>query len=166
MDQLLQVPLTLTTNKAGLTAGTTTTYSITANPLLYAIRGKAFSKATVTNGATPTTDANSGLAFKAQAIGTGSVYVFGYDASGNVKVSQGSIENLDPTGAFFAAPLLPDVVDTMCPFGYLLVRLAPATATTPAVAPWTFGTNNLSGVTGVTYTFVDVMTLPDRPQVL
>jgi hypothetical protein len=30
---------------------------------------------------------------------------------------------------------------------------------------WTFGTNNLSGVTGMTYTFVSVSTLPDRPQV-
>ena len=81
MDQLLQAPLTMTVVKAGLTAGTTTTYSTTANPVLYCIRGKAYTKATVTNGATPTTDANSGLAFKAQAIGTGSVYVFGYDSA-------------------------------------------------------------------------------------
>ena len=166
MDQLLQAPLTMTVVKAGLTAGTTTTYSTTANPVLYCIRGKAYTKATVTNGATPTTDANSGLAFKAQAIGTGSVYVFGYDSAGNTKVAQGSIETLDPAGAFYTAPLMPDVVDTMCPIGYLLVRLAPATATTPAVAAWTFGSNNLSSVTGVTYTFVDLMTMVDRPQIL
>ena len=46
----------------------------------------------------------------------------------------------------------------------LLVRLAPSTATTPAVATWTFGTNNQSSVTGVTYARQDVFTLPDRPQ--
>lgn len=165
MDQLLQVPLTMTTKKAGLVAGTTTTYSITANPLEYCIRGKFYTKATVTNGATPVVDAQDGLAFTAQQIGQGSVYVFGYDAAGTVRVAQGSIETLDPTGAFYTAPLMPDVVDTMCPFGYLLVRLAPATATTPAVAPWTFGSSNLSAVTGVTYAFQDLATLVDRPQV-
>ena len=47
-----------------------------------------------------------------------------------------------------------------CPIGYIIVKLGP-----DAVATWTFGTNNLSSVTGVTYTFVDIATLPDRPQV-
>lgn len=163
MDQLTQTPLTMATTVAGLAAGTTTTFT-TANTTLYSIRGKAYSKAAVTDSATPTTDATTGAAFVAQAIGTGCVYVFGWDSSGAVKVSQGSQVTLDPTGAFLTLPQFPAIPDTVCPFGYLLVRLAPSTATTPAVATWTFGTNNQSSVTGVTYARRDVFTLPDRPQ--
>ena len=121
-------------------------------------------KAAVTNAATPTTDAVTGAAFVPVPIGGGSVFVFGYDSGGNIKVAQGSIVTLDATGAFNILPQFPIVPDTVCPFGYQLIQAAPATATTPAVATWTFGTNNNSSVTGVTYTMVDVMTLPDRPQ--
>jgi len=156
----------MTTMKAALAAGTTTTYSTTGTTL-FCIKGKAYSKGAVTNGATPTTDFFDGLAFTAQtypansaSVGTGSVYVFGYDSGGTIRVCQGSIEQLDISGNFVIAPQFPPIPDTMCPFGYLLVRLGPT-----AVANWTFGTNNLSSVTGVTYTFVDVMTLPDRPQI-
>ena len=163
MDALQQIPLTMCTMKATLAAGTTTTYSTTGTTL-FCIKGKAYSKGAVTNGATPTTDATTGAAFVAQAIGTGSVYVYGFDKDGTIKVSQGTIVTLDADGGFVDLPKFPAIPDTVCPFAYELIRLAPATATTPAVATWTFGTNNQASVTGVTYARCDVMTLPDRPQ--
>lgn len=164
MNDLSNLTQTFVTTKAGLAAGTTTTYT-TANTTLYAIKGKAFSKAAVTNGATPVVDVVDGLAFTAQPIGTGSVYVLGFDSAGTIRVAQGSIETLDITGAFVRAPQFPAPADSFAPFGYIVVRAAPATAAVPAVATWTFGTNNLSAVTGVTYSFTDVMMLPDRPQI-
>lgn len=149
------------TTKAGLTAGTTTTYT-TANTVQYSIGGKSYSKTAVTNGATPTTDATSGAAFALRPVAAnfGSVYVFGFDASGNVKVSQGDIKALDVSGAFIDAPQFPIAPDNVAPFGYLIVK-AGSTASS-----WTFGTSNLAGPpTGVTLTFVDVLTLPARPQI-
>ncbi len=164
MNDLTQITQTFVSTKAGLSAGTTTTYT-TANTVQYAIKGKAFSKAAVTNGATPVVDVAFNAAFKPQPIGTGSVYVLGFDAAGTLRVTQGSIETLDITGAFVRAPQFPSPVDAYAPFAYMVVRAAPATAAVPAVATWTFGTNNNSGVTGVTITFTDIMVLPDRPQI-
>lgn len=164
MDNLSFIPLTLCTMKAALAAGTTTTYSTTGTTL-YCIKGRAYSKAAVTNGATPTTDAVTGVAFlplsfpaSASVGGQGSVFVFGYDSGGTIRVCQGKVETLDSTGNFINTPQFPGIPDTICPFGWLVVRLGPT-----AVANWTFGTNNLSSVTGVTYSFSDCMTLPDRP---
>lgn len=164
MDNLQAAPGTFCTSKAGLAAGTTNTYS-TTGVTLYCIRGKAYSAAAATNAATPTTDANTGLAFPAQTIGTGSVYVYCYNAAGAVRVVQGSVVALDSSGVFAIAPQFPVIPDNACAFGYKLVQLAPATATVPAVATWTFGVNNQAAVTGVTYQRQDLMTIPDRPQI-
>jgi hypothetical protein len=160
MDNLSLGPLTQALNKAGFAAGTTTTYSITANPLIFSIKGKEYTKATVTNGATPTTDFNTGLAFLPLVANQGSVFVFAYDSAGNVRAMQGQIQALDVAGNFILAPQFPAIPDGVCPFGYLVVRGA-----SNLVGTWTLGANNLSGVTGMTYAFVDLNTLPDRPQV-
>lgn len=157
MDNLAQIPLTLCTMKAGLAAGTTTTYSTTGTTL-YCIKGRAYSKGAVTNGATPTTDAATGVAFLPVAANQGSVFVFCYDSGGNIKVVQGQVQALDVGGKFVLTPQFPGIPDTLCPFGWLV-----ATAGSTAVGNWVFGTNNLSGVTGLTYSFSDCMTLPDRP---
>jgi len=164
MNDLSNLTQSFVTNKAGLAAGTTTTYSTTAAPLQYCIKGKAYTKTAVTNGATPTTDVVDGLAFTPQAIGQASVYVFCFNAAGTIGVAQGGIETQDVTGNLVRPPQFPIIPDGYVPFGYMLVRLAPSTAVTPAVAAWQFGVNNNSGVTGVTYAFDDVMMLPDRPQ--
>lgn len=159
MDYLTQVPVTQATTKAGLTAGTTTTYT-TANTVQYAIKGKAYSKTAVTNGATPTTDGTTGAAFAPVAANNGCAFVFGFDASGNIKVSQGGIQALDVAGNFIIAPQFPNIPDNVCPFGYLITKVGNSGAT------WTLGSSNLAGPpTGVTHTFVDVQTLTDRPQV-
>ena len=159
MDALSQVPLTMTTTKAGIAAGTTTTLT-TANTVLYCLKGKAYTKAAASNAATPTTDATTAAAFVALSANQGTVVVVGYDSSGNLKASQGTVQALDTSGAFILAPQFPIVPDTVCPFGYIVLKAGSTLSGT-----WTFGSSNLSSVTGMTYTFVDVMTLADRPQV-
>jgi len=160
MDNLNLYSLTGATSKAGASAGTTTTLT-TANTVLYAIKGKAYSKAAASNAATPTTDFNSGLAFSAIPVNFGSVFVLGYDAAGTLRVVKGTTEALDVQGNFINAPQMPVVSDLVCPFAYLVTKVG------STGAAWTFGSSNLAGPpTGVTHTFVDVMLgLPDRPQV-
>jgi len=169
MDALTQIPLTMAVNIAGLVAGTTSTIT-TANTVPYCIRGKGYSKAATANIVTPTTDAATGLAFTAIPAGTstaayGCVFVVGFDAAGAIKVCQGHIQATDlaASGAntkFIIAPQFPPIPDTMCPFGYVIVKVG------TSGAAWTFGTSNLTGPPANTsITYVDCFTLPDRPQV-
>lgn len=158
MDYLASTPLTMATTKAGLIAGTTTTL-VTSVLVNYAIRGKAYSKAIMSNVATPTTDYATGAAFTPLAASQGCVFLIGLDHSGNVKVVQGSIQALDSNNNFITAPSFGPVVDDFCPIGYLVaVNASNGSA-------WTFGSTNWSGVTGFTGTFVDIMNMPDRPQI-
>lgn len=158
MEELLMRGLKMCVSKATLAAGTTTTYSTTGTTL-YCIDGKAYSKGAVTNGATPTTDANTGEAFTPVKKNEGSVFVFGFNPAGDVKVMQGTIRALDAGGQFTESPEFPVIPADVCPFGYLVIKCG-ATASN-----WTFGTSNQAGATGVTYARQDVMTLPKRPQV-
>ncbi len=159
MDYQAQVPITMAANKAGLAAGTTTTLT-SANQVDYSIKGKAYRKAAATNEATPTTDANSGSTFTAVGVSKGSVFTICRDSSGNLKVVQGTIVDLDSSGAFIQAPQFGPVPDTLCPYGYIVVKVG------STGSAWTFGASNLAGPpTGVTFAFVDCFTLPDRPQV-
>lgn len=157
MEQLELRGITLCLVKATLAAGTTTTYSTTGTTV-YSIQGKAYSKAAVTNGATPTTDVNTGNAFVPVKPNEGSVFVFCYDASGTVRVAQGGVKGLDAGGGFVEAPDFPAIPETVCPFAYLIIQAG------ASASNWTFGTSNQSGATGVTYTRQDVITLPARPQ--
>lgn len=176
MDQQSLIPLTLCLSKVALAAGTTTTISTTGTTT-YGIKGKAYTKAAITNGATPIVDFSTGAAFLPipipatapnLAAGYGSVFTVGLDSTGAVRVIQGTVVPLDTSGNFINAPQFGGLGpqgsgstdNDFCAIGYIVVKLGAT-----AVATWTFGTNNLSGVTGVTYTFVDVITLPDRPQV-
>lgn len=164
MDALQQVPLTLALAKAALAAGTTTTLTIgTTTP--FAIKGKAYSKASASNQATPTTDITTGAAFVAVAPGYGCVFVIGLDSGGNIRVAQGPQQIMDgntagASASFIISPQFPIVPDTVCPIGYLVTKVG-----TSGVA-WAFGSSNLAGPpSNVLHTFVDVVTLPDRPQV-
>lgn len=175
MDLQQFIPVTMNFTKASLAAGTTTTISTTGTTT-FAIKGKFYTKTAITNGATPTTDWATGNAFLPipipntapnLALGYGSVYAVGFDHGGNIRVIQGTIVPLDINGNFINAPQFGafgplgsgSTDNDFCPIGYILVQLG-----STAVATWTFGSSNLSSVTGVTYTFVDVCTLPDRPQ--
>ena len=179
MDQQASIPVTMNFTKATLAAGSTTTISTTGTTT-FAIRGKFYTKTAITNGATPTTDYATGAAFLPIPIpatapnlapGYGSIYSVGFDSGGNIRVIQGTVVPLDASGNFINAPQFGSLGsqgsgnaastnNDFCMIGYIVVKLGAT-----AVATWTFGTNNLSSVTGVTYAFVDVATEPDRPQV-
>lgn len=149
-----------TTTKAGLTgiSGGATTYSTGADAIKFAIDGKAYSKAQVSGGATPTTDGNTGAGITLTA-NNGTVVVWGLNASGTVSVYQGSEESLDSAGDFIVAPQFPRLPDTVAPFAYTIHKAGSTT-----VGTWDFGTDNWNA-TGMTHTVVDVMQLPSRPQV-
>lgn len=150
--------LTMAMMHCALAAGTTTTITSTGT-IHYMIRGKTATKAALSNTATPTTDATTGAAFLPISANQGTVVVIGLDASGNVKASQGEIKALDASGAFVNVPNFPGLPETMCPIGYILLK-----GGSTLVGTFTFGSSNLSSVTGMTYTFVSVGQLPDRPQ--
>lgn len=158
MDNLAVAPLTMATTKAGLAVGTTTTIT-TANASTYCIKGKAYTAAGASNAAAPTTDANTGAAFLPIGLNKAGVFVICLDTSGALKVVQGGIVNCTDAGVLDYAPQFPVVPDNLCPIGYEIVKVI----STGSI--WTFGTSNQASQTGVTKTFVDVMTLPDRPQV-
>lgn len=148
---------------AGLVAGTTSTYTTTATTSCV-IGGKfATQLSAQTNTATPTTDANTGAAFRAQTDNTACCYVFGINAAGAIKVAQGPIESTDvgittTAGAFRSPPQFPTLPDDFCAIGYIIVRTA------PSAADFTFGTSSWTA-TGITAaTAVNVFSLPDRPQ--
>lgn len=160
MDFLSQQSLTGCLMNAALAAGTTSTISTTGTTH-FAIKGKAYSTAAKTNAATPTTDAATGQAFTGITANQGTVVVVGLDSTGAVKAAQGTVTALDSSGAFVVAPQMPYVPDTMCPIGYIVLKAGSTLSGT-----WTFGTSNLSGVSGMTYTFVSVaLGLPERPQI-
>jgi hypothetical protein len=157
MQEITNRGATMCVSKAALAAGTTTTFS-TTGATLYCIEGKAYSVAAKTNAATPTTDANTGEAFIPVTENQGSVFVFGYNAAGDTLVAQGDVKELDAGGQFTELPEFPPIPEDFCPFAYMGIKVADGGTT------WTFGSSNQAGVSGVTYTRQDVMTLPRRPQ--
>ena len=169
MDALQQTPFTLCTTVAGMAAGTTTTLT-TANVQLFSIKGKAYTKAATSNEATPTTDGLTGAAFVAIPAGSataayGCVFVICRNSAGALKVVQGPLQATDlvasgANSSFIVAPQLPAIPDTLCPIGYIVVKVG------TSGSAWTFGTSNLTGPpSNVGIAYVDCMTLPDRPQV-
>jgi hypothetical protein len=158
MDVYAQAPITLCLGNATLVAGTTST--ITNSAVAYTINGKTYSKAGVSNGATPTTDAATGLAFVPLTANKGCTFLIGYNAANVMLVTQGDLVDLSPAGNFMYAPNFGPVPNDFCPVGYEVVK-----AGSTAVGSWTFGTSVQTPLTGMTYTFTNITTLPDRPQV-
>lgn len=143
---------------AVLAAGTTTTFS-TTNIVTGCIGGKSIvAYAAQTNTASPTTDVNTAAAFTAIPVGSCSVFVWGVNAAGTLKVAQGSTELLDASGNFVIAPAFPVLPTDFCPFAYQLVRVG------STGSAWTFGTSNQATLTGVTHARISISTLPDKPQ--
>jgi hypothetical protein len=158
MDVYAQAPITLCLGNATLVAGTTST--ITNSAVSYSLNGKVYNKTAVTNGATPTTDAATGLAFVPVTANKGCVFLIGYSSTGVQLATQGDLVDLSPSGTFMYAPNFGPVPDNFCPVGYEVVK-----AGSTAVGGWTFGTSVQTPLTGMTYTFTNITTLPDRPQV-
>lgn len=150
------------TSTSGWAAGTTTTTSV-ANNTTYCINGKAYTKTAASNAASATTDYATGLAFKPVPANHGSVFVAALDSSGNVKIIQGEVTATDPvTGAFITRPEFPIIPNNVTAIGYTTIKCSAAYVAT--TTGWLWGVHNMSSVTGVTYTFVSCLVLPDRPQ--
>jgi hypothetical protein len=144
-------------SKSALAAALTNTYT-TANATTYAIKGQLYTMAPATGATTPVVDANTGLAFKPLTTNQACVFAFLVNAAGVVSVAQGPIvSNLDLTGGA-AACQFPGYTDDRTPFAYLLAQAGPT-----AVGNWIMGVGNLSAITGMTFTFRDVMDAPAQP---
>lgn len=158
MDQLTQRGANFCTTSGLLTAtGGETVYDTTVT-INYVINGKIATKTAVTDGATPTTDYNTGAAFVALTASEGCVMVWGLISGGTVKVVQGPVVDLDASGNFMVAPQFPAVPDDMVPFAYQVLKAASTAGTI------TFGSSNWNA-TGFTNAIVNVAVLPARPQV-
>lgn len=166
MDTLQQVPLTINLANAGAVAGTTNTFTTTVATTA-AIRGKfATSLGVLTNSATtPTTDANTAVAFPAILPNTCAAVVFGVNAAGTLKAVQGAAIATETgvtttVGAFINAPQFPAMPDDFCPFAYTIVRVAPS-----GTSGFTLGTTSWAASSMSCTTFKNICTLPDRPQI-
>jgi hypothetical protein len=160
MDKLALAGLTAQFGNATLlgVAGTTVNLSVATT---YSIRGKMYSKAASNTEATPTTDINTGAAFLPVNDLKASIFVLCLNSSGALKVAQGKVLDTDAAGNVLGAFEFPAIPDDLCPIGYLTVKASSAYVAT--TTGWLFGTHNTSGVTGITYAFTNVSTLPDRP---
>jgi len=142
-------------------AGTTLNLSVAT---IYSILGKIYNKAISNTEATPALDASTGAAFLPVPKNKGSVFVICLNAAGTLGVVQGKIQDLDASGNFIIPPEFPaNIPDTLCPIAYLVLKAG--TTYVATTTGWQMGAHNTTGVTGVTYTFVDINTLPVKPQI-
>lgn len=142
------------TTKAGLAAGTGTSYTA-ASAILYSLDGEALTLTPGANQAHPATDANTAAAFVGVPINKGCIFIYGVQAAA-VAVVQGPLADLDSAGNFILAPEYPAIPETFVPFGELIIKVAANGST------WTLGSSNSASVTGVTYTRKDLMVLKSR----
>jgi hypothetical protein len=156
--------ITLNLANAGFVAGTTSTYTTTVTTAGL-INGKWITTlGAQTNTASPTTDANTGLAFNALQPNQCCVLLWGTNTAGAIKLCQGPILSTltgvtTTVGGLANAPQFPAMPDDFCPMAYTVVRTAPsATAWVPGTGNWT-----ASGVSAST--FANIGQLPQRPQV-
>ena len=155
--------LTANLVSAAMVAGTTSTYTTTVTTVCV-INGKfATTLGAQTNTATPTTDANTALAFNALQPNQTCCLVLGQNLAGTIKMCQGPIISTltgvtTTVGGLLNDPQFPALPADFCPLAYTVVRTAPsAAAWTPGTSSWT-----ASGVSAST--FQNVCQLPNRPQ--
>lgn len=156
---------TKTTTSGLLTAtGAETVYDTTV-AISFSINGKAYSKAATTDGATPTTDQNSGSALANLTASTGCILVWCLNASGTVSVAQSDIQAVDVNEAFIKTPNFAYIdYSVYCPFAYqILVAGSDISGSTSGAGVFDIGTDNWNS-TGLTSTIVNVHSLPARPQ--
>ncbi len=188
-DAVAKAPITMCLSKATVAAGTTSTISTTGTTT-FIIESFFYTKAALSSVASPTTDWVTGNAFIPIPIpltttglppgvpggcaGYACAYTLGFDTGGNLRAIQGPIVGLDANGNFISsAPSLNPAMgpagpnpgsnaggvsqnNNFCPIGFVVTKLGAS-----AVATWTFGSNNFSSVTGVTWSFGDIASLPD-----
>lgn len=155
--------VTLNLVSAAFVAGTTSTYTTTVTTAGL-INGKFITTlGAQTNTASPTLDANTGVAFVALQPNQTCSLVWGTNAAGAIKLAQGPIISTltgvtTTVGGFAVDPQFPALPDDFCPMAYTIARTAPsASAWTPGTSNWT-----ASGVS--CSTFQNIGQLPARPQ--
>jgi hypothetical protein len=149
------------TTSGALTATGAETVHDTTVTISYCVNGKAYTKTAITDGATPTTDAVSGDAFDAVLPDKVCVFVWTLTAAGAVGLAQGSIEDVDgTTDVADIYPQFPGLLDTLTPFAYTIYQ-TDGTSSATGLRP---GTDNWNA-TGLTVTHVNLLTLPNRPQI-
>ncbi len=153
--------INLAYTSGALTAtGAETVYDTTVT-ITFCIDGKLYAKTAVTDGATPTTDGNTGAAFVAVTTDKVCPFVWALNSSGTVSLYQGTIEDVDgDTDAAIDYPQFPSLPDSVTPFAYTVYQTTGASAAA-GLRP---GTDNWNA-TGLTATHVNISALPDRPQV-
>lgn len=156
MSMILNRGMTITLGNPGLAAGTTNT--VTISGFVYGLNGRLISRVAQTNFLPPLNDINTGQAFRPVGPSRGCVFVYGSDLGGGLRVMQSAITPLDAGNQFVEVPDFPPIPGDVCPFAYMILR-AGANA-----APWIHSVHNQSGVAGVTYDRVNIVTLPARPQ--
>ena len=140
--------------------------TVTSQNTTFTNQGKLYYAASATIGtATPTTDAVTGLAFKPVTPNQGCVFVYALTTAGALKVVQGPLtgaNGVDDSGNWAVYPAFPAIPDTLTALSYIVVRAA----STASAAGWLLGTNNFTGVTGVTVTTAqDLFSVPASPQI-
>jgi hypothetical protein len=136
--------------------GAETVYDTTVT-IVFAINGKLYTKTAITDGATPTTDGNTGAAFSTLAASRGCALLWCLNSSGTVSLRQGPVERLDGANAFINAPQFPSYPDSVTPFAYSILKNGSTGST------FTIGSSNWNA-TGMTATHVNIATVPSRPQ--
>ena len=169
MDSHTLAPITAALIDVQLTASGAATTVGSTGTIHYSIKGKAYTASALSSTATPTTDWATGLAFTALAKNYGTVFMFGLDAAGTLRVIQGTVVPLDgivSSNKFIIAPEFGGLgaagsgsdANNFCPIAYITV----ANGTTGS--GWTFGTSNWNA-TGITVAIQNVIGMPSRPQV-
>ena len=153
-----------TTAGLSLTGGAANTFATSAASACI-IGGKfATALASGAGQTTPTTDVNTGSAFAALQPNYGTVFVWGVNAAGAIKVARGSTEPVvggvtTTAGSFLnSVPQFPVLPDDFCPIAYTVLKGA------PSMSAFTFGSGNWNA-SGLSAATVNISTLPDRPQV-
>lgn len=136
-------------------SGAATTYSSSA--VSYALDGRAYTKAAVAGGATPTTDAVSGAAMTLTA-NKAAVFAWCLNAAGTVQVIKGPTANWTDTTANSTVVLLPEIPPTSVLVAYVVIKGGSTVSGT-----WTFGSSNWNATGIVIDAVVNRFSLPVAP---
>jgi hypothetical protein len=147
------------TNSGLLTGtGAETVYDTTVT-IEFAIDGIAKRKAAVTDGATPTTDGNTGAAFDPVYPDKACLFCWCLDIDGTVSLIQSEISDVDGDTDAIETPIqFPNIPSNKVMFAYTLYQTTGASSAS-GLRP---GTDNWNA-TGLTATHRNVMEMPSRP---
>ncbi len=148
----------VTTTALLTTAGAETVYDTTAT-LIFSIDGVAYTLTAVTDGATPTTDGNTGLAFDPVYPDQACVLAWCINAAGTVSLIQSAISAVNGDTDVIIEPIqFPNIPSDRVCFAYTLFQTA-GTSSAAGLLPGTANWNS----TGLTATERNLLGQPSRP---